>query len=144
MYQCIGICGTQQIIIYESTNIIENHIERKITCLPWAGGTATQAIHNISGTIAVAVPGRNATVWNTTNDSWRWTPSSSTPPVVSWFINNNFINNDNSLTIQNLGVGCYNVSLQLEWDCVFSQFSDNIWVCIEDCCPVNTGPIYID
>lgn len=144
MYQCVGICGTQQIIIYESTNIIENHIERKVTCLGWAGGTATQAIHNSNGTIAVVVPGRNATVWNTTNNSWRWTPSGTTPPVVSWFINNNFITNNNSLTIQNLGVGCYNVRLQLEWDCVFSQFFDNIWICVEDCCPVNTGPIYIE
>jgi len=144
MYQCTAICGTQQIAIYESTNVIENFIERKVTCLAWAGGTATQGLHNIDGTFAVVVPGRNSTVWTATNEGWRWTPSSSTPPVVSWFINNNFISNNNSLTIQNLGVGCYNVRLQLEWDCVFSQFFDNIWVCVEDCCPVNTGPIYIE
>lgn len=144
MYQCIAICGTQQIVIYESTNIIENHIERKVTCAAWAGGTATQALHNIDGTIAVPVPGRNATVWNTTNNSWRWTPISSTPPNISWFINNILSTTNSFLDIQNWNIGCYNIRITSQWNCVFSQFSDDIWVCIEDCCPVDTGPIYIE
>jgi hypothetical protein len=144
LYQCIVICGAQQIIIYESTNIIENHIERKSVCMAWAGGTATQALHNIDGTIAVPVPGRNATVWTTTNNSWRWTPISSTPPNVSWFIDNIFNSNGPTLNIQNWNIGCYNIRITSQWDCVFRQFTDDMWVCIEDCCPVNTGPIYTD
>lgn len=86
MYNCNWNTGTFHIVIYESTNYIESHIQNKPACLNWQGGTAIQGIHNLAGTLASAVPGRNSTAWTTTNDSWRWTPSGPVVlPVLTWY-----------------------------------------------------------
>ena len=86
MFLCTGNQGTFHIVIYESTNVIENHIANKPACLQWQGGTATQGVHNLAGTIGIAVPGRNSTAWTTTNNSWRWTPSGPTvTPTLVWY-----------------------------------------------------------
>jgi gliding motility-associated-like protein len=86
MFQCTGNQGTFHIVIYESTNVIENHIQDKPNCLGWQGGTAVEGVHNVTGTAAVTVPGRNSTAWTTNNDSWRWTPSGPVvTPVLTWY-----------------------------------------------------------
>ena len=86
MYLCTNLQGTFHIVLYESTNVIENHIQNKPNCPNWALGTAVQGIHNQPGTIGVAVPGRNSSQWSTQNNSHRWTPSG--PPVsavLTWY-----------------------------------------------------------
>lgn len=86
MFQCTNLNGTFQIVIYETTNIIENHITNKPNCLAWAGGTSVQGIHNLAGTAAFPVPGRNSTQWTTSNNSWRWTPNgASVPTTINWY-----------------------------------------------------------
>lgn len=102
-YSCgaaIGFSG--QVVLFETTNVIEMHIMNKPTCSGWNGGRATEGIQNSTGTIGFAVPGRNNTVWNATNDSWRFTPTTptnytvasipffplylaNTPPVYTWY-----------------------------------------------------------
>jgi gliding motility-associated-like protein len=86
MFSCTGNQGTFHIIIHESTNVIENHIANKPACIQWQGGTATQGVHNIAGTIGITVPGRNSTAWTTTDNAWRWTPSGPTvTPTLTWY-----------------------------------------------------------
>ena len=86
MYLCTNLQGNFHIVIYESTNVIENHIQSKPNCPNWALGTAVQGIHNQPGTIGITVPGRNSTVWTTVNNSYRWTPSGPTvQPVLTWY-----------------------------------------------------------
>lgn len=86
MFSCTNQLGTFHIVIYESTNIIENHIVNKPNCLQWAGGTAVQGLHNIAGNTAITVPGRNSTVWTTTNNSYRYTPSGpAVTPTLTWY-----------------------------------------------------------
>ncbi len=86
MYSCTSTLGTFQIVIYEGTNLIENHITTKNNCVSWSGGTAVQGIHNLTGTIGITVPGRNSTQWTTTNNSHRWSPSGApVVPVLTWF-----------------------------------------------------------
>lgn len=82
-FSCTGIFNTQQIILYEGTNEIENHIETKLTCPGWVGGRAVQGVHNIDGTEAVVNPGRNNTVWAVDNDAIRYTPVGD--PDVYWY-----------------------------------------------------------
>ena len=85
MFQCTSTLGTFQIVLYESTNVIENHITSKQNC-GWAGGTAVQGIHNLPGSVAVTVPGRNSTAWTTNNNAYRWTPSGAPVPVTyNWY-----------------------------------------------------------
>lgn len=86
MFSCTGNQGTFHIVIYESTNIIENHIQNKPACTQWQGGTSVQGIHNLTGTLGITVPGRNSTPWVANNDSWRWTPSGPVVnPVLTWY-----------------------------------------------------------
>lgn len=86
MFSCTSTLGTFQIVIYEGTNLIENHITTKNNCVTWSGGTAVQGIHNLAGTIGVTVPGRNSTQWTTSNNSHRWSPSGApVVPVLTWF-----------------------------------------------------------
>jgi gliding motility-associated-like protein len=86
MFSCTNLLGTFHIVIYESTNVIENHIQNKPNCLQWAGGTAVQGIHNLPGTTAISVPGRNSSQWTAQNDARRWTPSGPVvTPTLTWF-----------------------------------------------------------
>jgi hypothetical protein len=134
MYQCTAICGTQQIVIYETTNVIENFIERKVVCAAWAGGTATQGLHNIDGTFAVVVPGRNSTVWTATNEGWRYTPSGSFPPNIIWWVNNFMQSSGSSFSMINYPPGCYEVKATLHLFCVSFQPEFIINVCVDPCC----------
>lgn len=56
--------NSAQIILNESSNIIEIHTAEVTN----DGSTNTQGIENVDGTIAYATPGRNMTLWTTTND----------------------------------------------------------------------------
>ena len=86
MFQCTGNQGTFHIVIYESTNNIENYIQDKPSCLSWQGGTSVQGIHNAGGTLGISVPGRNSTAWVANNDAWKWTPNGPTVnPVLTWY-----------------------------------------------------------
>lgn len=86
MFSCTTTLGRFQIIIYETTNIIENHIATKPACLAWAGGTAVQGIHNLPGTIAYTVPGRNSTAWTAANESYRYTPNGIATYTINWYV----------------------------------------------------------
>ena len=86
MFSCTNLQGTFHIVIYESTNVIENHIQNKPSCPQWASGTAVQGIHNLAGNLAIAVPGRNSTQWTAQNEARRWTPSGpAVTPTLTWF-----------------------------------------------------------
>jgi hypothetical protein len=52
MYSCTGTYGKFQIVLHETSNMIENHITDKNYCA-WAGGTATQGVHSLSGTLGL-------------------------------------------------------------------------------------------
>jgi len=67
---------TSQVVLYEGSNVIDNHITDK----PLHINPSVQGIHNLLGTSATVVPGRNATVWSASNESVRYFPSG-----VSWF-----------------------------------------------------------
>lgn len=84
-FSCGG-ANNIQIVLYESTNIIEVHIGNKNACPGWNAGAGTEGLHNLPGTVAYTVPGRNASNWNTVNNSYRWTPSGPPVPVVyNWY-----------------------------------------------------------
>lgn len=74
-----GTCNSQlftgQIILYETSNVIENFIQTKTVCTSWNSGNAVQGLTDASGTVAVQVAGRNNTNWTATNDGTRFTPT---------------------------------------------------------------------
>lgn len=86
MYSCTAQIYSSQIIIYETTNIIETHILNKSLCPTWNSGNAVHGLHDPTGTIAFVVPGRNNTQWTTSNEGKRFTPNGPATSTVNWYI----------------------------------------------------------
>jgi len=67
--RALGTNISVQLVLHEGTNYIDIHSDS----VP--GGNPlimTQGIENIDGTIGVAIPGRNGTVWSAANDAYRF------------------------------------------------------------------------
>ena len=84
MFSCNSLLTSQQVILYETSNIIEMHITDKPLCSTWNSGAGIEGIQNSTGTSAAWVPGRNyPTQWLISNDGYRFTPSGGTYTVTS-------------------------------------------------------------
>lgn len=103
LYSAGGACdaslGTFQIVIYESSNVIENYIKDKPNCP--ATSTAVLGIHNSTGTAALTLTGRNSTVWTATNEGWRYTPNGAATYNINWYIlpANTLVGTGTSITV---------------------------------------------
>jgi gliding motility-associated-like protein len=86
MFSCTGQLYSSQIIIYETSNIIETHILNKSLCTTWNSGNAVHGLHNSTGTVAFTVPGRNNTQWVANNEGKRWTPNGTAKYYIKWYI----------------------------------------------------------
>ena len=84
-YQCNSIYTTQQIVLYETTNIIDVYIDNKPTCNSWNSGNAIIGIQNQAGSIAYVPPNRNTGSWSASNEAWRFSPSGSSVYEVTWY-----------------------------------------------------------
>ena len=86
MFSCTNQLYSSQIKIYESTNVIETHIQNKPLCATWNSGNAVHGLHNSTGTLAVVVGTRNNNQWSTSNEGTRFTPSGPTvTPILTWY-----------------------------------------------------------
>ncbi|MES2702931.1 MAG: PKD domain-containing protein [Bacteroidota bacterium] len=85
MFSCTAQRTTTQIIIFETTNVIEVHLSTKPVCAGWNGGRAIIGVQNATGTDAVCAPGRDfPAVWtNPPSEGWRFVPSGTTYAVTS-------------------------------------------------------------
>lgn len=86
MYGCFSTLNTQQLVLYETTNIIDNFIQTKPLCATWNGGNAIQGVQNATCTAASVQAGRNwPTQWSAINDGKRWTPSGANTYTIAWY-----------------------------------------------------------
>lgn len=77
MFSCTTQWTTSQIILYETSNIVEVHVANKTIC-GWNGGAAIIGVQNAAGTAATVAPGRDwAPSWSVTTppEAWRFTPT---------------------------------------------------------------------
>jgi len=72
-----------QIVLYESTSIIEVHFERKTCQSSTTGGRAILGIQDWTQSRALAAAGKNATVWTAQNEAYRFIPSGGSTRFVS-------------------------------------------------------------
>lgn len=63
-----GPANTGQIVLYEGSNVIDIYTGLVTN----DGSTCTQGIENANGTIGVAAPGRNNTIWTSQNTAFRF------------------------------------------------------------------------
>ncbi len=81
-FDCSAKKTTFQIVLFETSNIIEIHTSKKQLCTSWptaAPGVAIQGVQNSGSSSATPTPGRNyPTLWTvTTADGQRFTPDGS-------------------------------------------------------------------
>jgi hypothetical protein len=77
---------TYQIVLHETTNIIEVNIERRVPNNGWNNGRGIIGIQNATATQFKVAPGRNALdpTWSATNESWQFVPSGTGPSLVNF------------------------------------------------------------
>jgi gliding motility-associated-like protein len=83
---CNNLLCTQQIVLYESTGVVEVYFENKPVCNSWPSpnpGIAILGIQNWARNQAVAAPGKNCTVWNESNTAYQFVPSGGVSRFVS-------------------------------------------------------------
>lgn len=146
MYQCTTTYGTFQIVIHETTNIIDNFLENKPSCPTWANGTGTQGVHDMTGTISYTVPGRNSTQWQAQNEGIRFEPSG-----VEWYSNGVQVGYGDSLTVTPTETSIYEAVVSL---CDGTSYSDSVTIFVgsqasiteidETCFNNNDGEIIVD
>jgi uncharacterized repeat protein (TIGR01451 family) len=104
MYACNNLLFTGQISLNESTNDIETQLGNKPLCPTWNGGHSVLGLQNINGTVAVIVPGRNASAWTAANEGIRFSPICQCPNMLGLnVISGKVFRDDNSNCIQDIG-----------------------------------------
>jgi gliding motility-associated-like protein len=97
---CNDLKSSSQIILYESSNAIDINIYNKPTCTSWNSGNAVVGVQNIPGTVAFTPPDRNTSVWDATDEFWRFTPSLGDPDfTIEWFDGTTSIGTGETVTV---------------------------------------------
>jgi len=102
LFDCVSISSTFQMVLYESTNIIEVYIETKSTCPNWNNGNSVLGIQNATGTQGLTANGRNTGSWTTENEAWRIVPSGPSNTQITWYDvsnGNQVISTENQITV---------------------------------------------
>ena len=81
---CSSQRTTQQIVLYEGTNVIEIYLQNKPIESSWYGGRAVVGIQNAAGDVGYAPPGRNNGTWSASNEAWRFSPSGAPAYTITW------------------------------------------------------------
>src|SRR5690606_3331304 len=81
---------TSQIVLYETTNVIEVNVENSNGCPLDARGRGIIGINNPTGTEAYTAPGRNAQHFDAINESWRFGPSGDRRWEIEWYVDGEF------------------------------------------------------
>ncbi len=96
---CNALRTSCEIVLYETTNVIEVFIENKPVCSTWNSGNALIGIQNSSSTAGYAPPGRNTGPWAAANEGWRFTPSGGSNVVINWYDQVGLIGTGSSMSI---------------------------------------------
>ena len=97
---CNILTSTSQIILYESSNVIDINIIDKPICATWNDGLAVVGIQNMDDTIAYTPTDRNTGAWEANNESWRFSPSVGTPNYLfEWYDGSNLVGTEQTITV---------------------------------------------
>ncbi len=99
-FSCNNLNLTTQIVMYETTNVIEIYIKDRFSGCSWNSGNAVIGIQNQTGLIGESAPGRNTGDWAATHEAWRFTPNGNSNVVFSWLdADGNEIGTDTTINV---------------------------------------------
>lgn len=82
---CDTSSSTCQVVLYETTYIIDIYIANKPLCTSWNNGYAIEGLHNATGTAGITPPNRNyPATWSATNDGMRFSPNGAPQYSIQW------------------------------------------------------------
>lgn len=96
---CSDLLLTTQLVLYETTNIIEIHITNKPSGCDWNNGLAALGLQNKNGTQGYAPAGRNTGEWAAYEEAWRFTPIGSNPEFAWLNENGEIIGTTTTITV---------------------------------------------
>jgi hypothetical protein len=100
-FSCTNLIMTSQIVIYETTNVIEVYIEeRSDQCPTWNDGLAIIGIQNQDGSAGYTPPNRNTGNWQANMEAWRFTPNGASNVDFAWLdAGGNVIGTDTTINV---------------------------------------------
>jgi gliding motility-associated-like protein len=113
-FGCNDITTTQQIILHESSNVIDVVLIEKPVCPTWNdGGIAIVGIQNGAGSVGYAPANRNNGVWTVTEQEiWRFVPDGNPNYTFEWLDEDgNVISNDTDITVSPTETTTYTASI---------------------------------
>lgn len=111
MFSCSNLIYRGQIVIYETSNLIETHVENLPLCSSWNSGNAVHGLHNEDGTQAYTVTGRNNTPYTIQFEGRRFY-GSGTANVVWYDENLNALDTGLTVTVNPTNSTTYYVGLE--------------------------------
>ncbi|MFZ4106128.1 CUB domain-containing protein, partial [Flavobacterium sp.] len=88
-FSCLNSVGlqTSQIVLYETSNVIDIYVKDRTSCTTWNSGSGVIGIQNAAGTNAVVPPGRNTGTWEAHDEAWRFLPNGNSNVTFQWLQN---------------------------------------------------------
>lgn len=134
-FSCSDLSTTQQIVLYETLNIIEINLIDKPICSGWNDGLATMGIMgNNVGEFAVE-DSRNTGVWEATDETWRFIPDGDVEVVttIEWTDENGTVLGDQfDITVSPAQTTTYTFSITYEYpDGTTTTGSDTVTVTVD-------------
>lgn len=76
-FSCTNLFSTSEIVIYETTGIVEIYVQDKPSGCSWNGDAAIMGIQNWNRDAGLAPPGRNLGSWGSAgmNEAWQFKPN---------------------------------------------------------------------
>lgn len=130
MFQCTSIDGTFQVVLFETTNIIENHLIDVNSCPTWVGGVGTQGIVSPDPDEFIIHSGRNCTVFDANNESMHYLPNGDDDYTITWYKDGVALANSNNyqMNISGFGNGNYTITVRISYGCSGNFFEDSVVV----------------
>ena len=136
---------SQQIVIYETTNVIEVYLQQKETCNGWNNGNAVVGIQNATGAAGVTPPGRNTGSWTANNEGWRFTPSGTPNFEVNWYKSGNLIGTGLTVNVCPSATTTYDAeAIYTNCDGAVVTVTDQVTVTQNSTVSVNVNPTTVD
>ncbi|MGK0385793.1 MAG: hypothetical protein ACI849_000398, partial [Patiriisocius sp.] len=83
-FGCPTLRMTSQIVIYETTNVVEVYVLDRPSGCGWNDGNAVIGIQDGAGTLGYTPPGRNTGDWDANSEAWRFTPNGPSNVTFDW------------------------------------------------------------
>lgn len=98
LYNCSSVQTTSQLVLHESSNLIEVFVANKPSC-GWNNGNTLIGIQNGAANFGYSPPGRNTGNWSTSNEAWGFIPSGDPIGEISWVSDGEIIGSGASIEV---------------------------------------------